>query len=183
MSSEGDFYSKSGLGIFLFAFFGSLAFFAYIAFIHPGVVGLDKVADVEKEKAVEATQAAQPKVKAVDPESVEKPWVYTPEMAEAGKKPYKMNCALCHGETGLADGPASNPQTRNLVKGPWKAGGTSVALYKTLQNGLEGTGMVSFKASVSPKARWAIVHYIRSITKDKPEDDAAELEAFAKTAD
>jgi mono/diheme cytochrome c family protein len=84
----------------------------------------------------------------------------------------------------LADGVAATPDTRNLVTGNWKAGkGTAEHLFGVLQNGLEGTAMVSFKSSISKNKRWAIVHYIRSITKNKTDDDAQALEAFAQKAD
>ena len=44
--------------------------------------------------------------------------------------------------------------------------------------------MVSFKASISPANRWALVHWIRSITKNKEKDvSPEELKKFASTAD
>lgn len=180
-SSAQDHYSKSGMLIFIISMLFSFVFFIYIAFIHPGVQGIDKLEDPKK---TEAGAAKQAKVEAVDPESVDKPWVPSKGLIAAGNEAYQMNCATCHGKTGEADGLAATPETRNLVTGNWKAGGTSIALYKTLQNGLPGTGMVSFKASISPAKRWAIVHWIRSITNNKVEDPSVEkIEAFAKKAD
>ena len=183
MSSAQDHYSKSGMVMFLLSMVISLGFFIYIAFIHPGVQGIDKLQDLEAETG-SGGQAKAEKVEATDPESVDNPWVSTAGLIAAGNDVYQVNCATCHGKTGLADGIAATPDTRNLVTGNWKAGGTSIALYKTLQNGLAGTGMVSFKASISPAKRWAIVHWIRSITDNKVDDDAADkIEEFAKNAD
>jgi len=174
-----DPYNKSGLLIFLISMVGSIVFFIYIAYVHPGVKSLDKI--------IEPAPAGAPKVKKaklIDPESVEKPWVASTEMVAAGQKVYGMYCATCHGKTGLADGIAATAETRNLVKGDWKAGkGSSKHLFTVLQNGLEGTAMVSFKESVSKNNRWALVQYIRSITENKIDDDAAALETFAQTAD
>ena len=179
MAADNNHHNQTGLMIFLISMVGSLIFFIYIAFIHPGVNGIDKVID----PAEAAKKAEQAKVKLIDPDTVDKPWVDSPELVAAGAKVYAVNCASCHGKTGLADGLAATPETRNLVEGDWKAGGSSQELYATLQNGLEGTGMVSFKAKISKNNRWALVHFVRSITKNKPEDDMAKLEAFAKTAD
>lgn len=174
-----DPYNKSGLLIFIISMVGSLLFFVYIAFVHPGVKSLDKIVEPPADGAPKIKKAAL-----IDPETVDKPWIGSPEMVAAGGKVYGMYCATCHGKTGLADGVAATPDTRNLVTGNWKAGkGTAKHLFTVLQNGLEGTAMVSFKESVSKNKRWAIVHFIRSITKNKTDDDAKSLEAFAQTAD
>ncbi len=180
MNSEENHYNKSGMFIFLLSMVGSVLFFVYIAFVHPGVGEIDKIIE-PSEKSEEIKKA---EVEVVDPNSVDKPWVSEPGLVAAGAKVYAGMCASCHGKTGLADGPASMPQTRNLVTGDWKAGkGDSIHLFKVLQNGLEGTMMVSFKETVTKNNRWALVHFIRSITKNKVEDDPAAVEAFAQTAD
>lgn len=179
MSSENP-YNRSGMFIFLLSMVGSMAFFVYIAFIHPGVGEIDKIIE-PAEAAAKAELAA---IEVVDPDSVAKPWVSEPGLVAAGAQVYAGMCASCHGKSGLADGPAAMPQTRNLVTGNWKAGaGDSVHLFKVLQNGLPGTMMVSFKETVKKNDRWALVHFLRSITKNKGEDDSAAVEAFAQTAD
>ena len=177
--SSNDPYNKSGLFIFLISMVGSVLFFIYIAYIHPGVKPLDKIIEPSPEGAVEVKQ-----VELIDPETVDKPWVSSEAMVAAGQKEYGVYCATCHGKTGLADGVAATPDTRNLVTGNWKAGkGSAEHLFGVLQNGLEGTAMVSFKASISKNKRWAIVQYIRSITQNKVDDDPAQLETFAQKAD
>ena len=122
-----------------------------------------------------------------DIKSVEKPWEFSEEMAKHGQKVYGQYCVACHGPKGAGDGPAAaglNPKPRNLIAGGWKQGGDPISLFKTLQNGVNGgaTGMAAFK-SIDVKERWAIVHYIRSITEDKPDFDEAKLAEFAKGAD
>jgi mono/diheme cytochrome c family protein len=181
MSSDTDHYNKSGLFMFLVSIIGSVLFFIYIAFVHPGVTGIDKVIEPSDEAKGAPAEA---KVEPVDPDSVEKPWISEPGLVAAGAQIYAANCATCHGKTGKADGIASTPDTRNLVTGDWKAGnGSAQHLFTVLQNGLEGTAMVSFKASIPKNKRWAVVHYVRSITENKVDDDPAKLEAFAKAAD
>jgi len=174
-----DPYNKSGLLIFLISMVGSIVFFIYIAYVHPGVKSLDKI--------IEPAPAGAPKIKKaklINPDDVDQPWVSSAAMIAAGEKAYgTYTCATCHGKTGLADGVAANAQTRNLVTGDWKAGnGSAQHLFTVLQKGLEGTGMVSFRESVSVNNRWAIVHYVRSITKNKADDDPTKLEAFAQNA-
>lgn len=179
-SVQEDHYSKSGMFIFGLSMFISLFFFVYIAFIHPGVTGINKLEKMDSDdvKSIEP----QAKAKPLSDEAKENPWKSTENFIAHGKAVYAQNCATCHGEKGLADGIAATPDTRNLVEGDWKQGGTSIALFKTLQNGVEGTGMVSFKEQIKPVDRWALVHFIRSITENKPEDDEDELKKFAKKA-
>ena len=111
-----------------------------------------------------------------------KPWISTKNLIAHGNKVYKVQCALCHGAKGLGDGtPGLIPPPRNLVEGKWKLGGRSKVLFITLQKGIEGSSMVSFKHL--PKIdRWAVVHYIRSITKNRVPDNEKELEEFAAQA-
>ena len=111
-----------------------------------------------------------------------KPWIPTDRLKAHGAKVYKAQCALCHGAKGLGDGtPGLVPPPRNLVEGDWQLGGSSKALFSTLQKGIEGTSMVSFK-HLPKQDRWALVHYIRSITNNKVPDSAKELEEFAVKA-
>ncbi len=69
---------------------------------------------------------------------------------QAGKESYDMTCASCHGELGAGDGSAAqalNPKPRNF-KAPaseWKNGPTIAGITKTLNEGIKGTPMVSYK--------------------------------------
>lgn len=179
MASVEDHYNKTGFLIFLISMVGSVVFFIYIAFIHPGVEGIDKIIEPSEKDEIQQAKKVEP----VDPNSVDKPWITSEGLVAAGAEVYATNCASCHGDKGLGDGIAATPGTRNLVKGNWKAGGTSKALFTTLQNGLAGTQMASFKTQIDKNNRWALVHFVRSITKNKVADDVAKLEEFARSAD
>ena len=175
---QNDSYNRGGYLAFLFSMCFSLAFFVYIVAVHPGV----NLKEVPEPAA--ATGGPEQTIAAVDVSKVEKPWVENKDMADHGAKVFANNCAVCHGTGGLGDGAAGkglNPPPRNLVEGKWKAGGDSVALYKTLTNGLAGTSMAAF-GHLSSTDRWALVQFIRSITKNAGKDDPAAVEAFAKTA-
>ncbi|MCB0386285.1 MAG: cytochrome c, partial [Bdellovibrionales bacterium] len=94
-------------------------------------------------------------------------------------------CAVCHGKEGKGNGPASSglvPPPRNLVEGKWKQGGSSKDLFVTMEMGVPGTSMIGF-AHLPKIQRWALVHYLRSITMNKVEDDLDELERFGQTAE
>lgn len=186
MTTNGDSYNRAGFIAFIFSMVFSLMFFVYIGLMHPGV-DLKEVAEVEKSTEAVAegeAEGGQPKEPSFDPSQVKEPWVTSPEMVAYGQGVYKANCAVCHGDKGLGDGPAGKalvPPPRNLVEGKWTQGGDSIALFKTVQNGISGTSMASF--GHLPKVdRWALVHFIRSITKKPVKDDAKKLEAFASTA-
>lgn len=180
MSQPEDQYNKGGLIALVFSVGFCLLFFGYISFIHPGVDLKEIPEEVPGAEQVMATTEEAD----VDVSKVTNPWVSSPEMVAHGKKVYATNCALCHGSEGKGDGVAGKalqPPPRNLVEGGWKQGGTSIDLFKTLQTGIPGTSMAPFQ-HLPTVDRWSLVHFIRSITKDKPADDDAKVEEFAKSA-
>lgn len=174
--NQSDEQSKGGLITIMTAMVFILLFFVYLSFLHPGV------------NLGEIPQAAQ-KAKALaessfDIKKVEKPWVESEQVAQYGATLYKNSCAMCHGATGVGDGPAGAalvPKPRNLVEGKWKKGGSSKALFLTLTNGLPGTSMSGYQ--YMPVAdRWALVQFVRSMTKNKPADNKNDLESFSQKA-
>lgn len=100
------------------------------------------------------------------------------QMLDNGKTLYASSCASCHGETGKGDGSAGialNPKPRNFtsVEG-WKNGSSLSGIYKTLEEGIPGSGMISYNYLI-PQDRIAILHFIRNnfipdkspVTKDE----------------
>lgn len=176
--SNTDNHNKGGMIAFIFSISFCLIFFVYIAFIHPGV----NLKEVAEPVATEAAPGAAP---AIDMAKVEKPWVEDEGVIAHGKKVFATNCAICHGAEGKGDGAAGaglNPKPRNMVEGKWKMGGDSINLFKTLQNGIAGGSMASFKHL--PKSdRWSLVQFVRSITTNKVKDDPAALDKFGPTAE
>lgn len=170
MSENHDYHNKGGLLAFLGSLVFVFCFFFYLVFINKGVT-LD-------EKIQIPAPADAPKF---DLASVKSPWETNAEVATAGQKIYKANCAMCHGEKGDLVG--GLPNARNLVEGKWKQGDGMIALYKVLQNGIPGTQMASFKATLKPFERWAILNYIDTITNNKSKDKAEDVATFAAQAD
>jgi mono/diheme cytochrome c family protein len=178
---QNDTYNRGGYIAFLFSMTFSLAFFVYISFQHPGV----KLNEAKpKDVAVEQSLAGQAGAAAIDVSKIEKPWVESAELIGHGEKVYTTNCAVCHGPKGAGDGPAGRglvPPPRDLVEGNWKQGGDSISQWNTLAKGIAGTSMASF-GHLPAVDRWAVIHYIHSITQNRVKDDPAKLEEFAKTA-
>lgn len=173
-------YNRGGFLAFMFCMVASTVFFIYISFIHPGI-HLDKP-KIKAEVGVTIAEAGAPAA-AADMSTNPTPWKSSPEFIDYGKSKYKMNCGVCHGDSGMGDGPAGaslNPKPRNLVEGKWKKSGSAKDLFIVVRDGLPGTLMAPFK-HIPVVDRWAIVHYVRSISKNaKPEDKPADLEKFAK---
>ena len=172
-------YNKKGLIVLLASVFFSCAWFTWLILFSPSM----DLAELEAEGtgAISSTNTAPA---TVDLSQIKNPWISSENLVMQGSQVYQTYCVSCHGKTGLGDGLAAKgltPPPRDLVEGKWRKGGDSVALYKTLVEGIEGSSMVSF-SYLSKIDRWALVHYVRSITKNKIEDDIQELEEFAKTA-
>lgn len=106
----------------------------------------------------------------------------TQELLSKGKELYKKNCASCHNETGAGGGPASvglNPAPRNFTSPDgWKNGRTLSAIYTTLEEGVEGSAMISYNF-LTPEERIALAQYIRQeFMKDPPVDTDEDLGAL-----
>lgn len=95
------------------------------------------------------------------------------ELEEAGRL-YNINCAICHGATGVANGPLSAKigAIANLTQPKYvtMADGT---MFYSITYGLNNMG--SYASQLSSEQRWKIIKYIRTI---QPKADAT---ATAKT--
>ncbi len=92
------------------------------------------------------------------------------DSAEASRL-YNINCAICHGTDGKANGPLStkvggvvNLTMDQFVK---MADGT---MYHSINYGKNNMG--SYASQLSPRQRWQIIQYVRTL-QPKPETAAA----------
>lgn len=107
-----------------------------------------------------------------------KPWIVPKEAAEVknplpsdaasinmGRTLYKTQCSPCHGDKGKGDGPAAVALT------PKPADHTSKALQAESDGSLfykisEGRKpMPTFKNTLKENQRWALINYIRTLSK------------------
>ncbi|MBK9099643.1 MAG: cytochrome c [bacterium] len=106
----------------------------------------------------------------------------TEELIQTGKELYTKNCASCHNETGAGGGPAAvgmNPAPRNFTSPDgWKNGRTLSGIYTTLEEGFEGSAMISYNF-LTPQERISIIHYIRQeFITNPPVDTDDDLSAL-----
>lgn len=163
MQNDSD--NRGGFIALLFSIVLSLGFFVYFVFMRPGAPS------PHAKESVSPTE-----------QTVEKPWVDSPDLVTRGAKVFATNCQVCHGSKGLGDGPGGiglHPPPRNFVTGDWRYGGDSASLFKVIATGVPGTSMPSF-AYLPAVDRWAAVQFIRSITRNRTQDDPAKVEAAAK---
>ena len=86
------------------------------------------------------------------------------DAATAGADVFKTNCASCHGDTGLGDGPAGaalDPAPKNLAELQTRAGDDY--LFWRINTGKEGTSMVAWKGVLTDEQIWQVVSFIRTL--------------------
>ena len=90
-----------------------------------------------------------------------------PASINNGKVLYQSYCAPCHGNKGRGDGPAAaslHPKPADHTSGAVQAESDGTLFYK-MSEGLKGTAMPPFKAVLHDDQRWAIVRYMRTLSR------------------
>ena len=117
--------------------------------------------------------------KTIPPVDVMKMKTPSQELINKGKTLFAANCSSCHGTDGKGDGPAAsglNPPPRDYTSSEgWKNGRKISDIFKTLQEGIPGSGMASY-SYLNPEDKFALAEYIRSaFVKDPPQDSDSDL--------
>ncbi len=93
--------------------------------------------------------------------------------ADAGKKLFKTNCAVCHAVDG---GGGIGP---NLTDEYWILGGGIKNVYNSIaESGRDGKGMIAWKNSLSPEKMQQVASYILTLqgtTAKKPKEKEGDL--------
>ncbi len=101
------------------------------------------------------------------------------ELLAKGKEVYNANCSSCHGSEGKGDGAggeALNPKPRSFHDADgWTNGSTLSEMYITVEEGIEGTGMIAYEF-LPVKDRIATLYYIRTFADHFPPVGETELE-------
>ena len=93
------------------------------------------------------------------------------ELEEAGRL-FNINCAICHGATGAANGPLSSKigAIANLTTPAYVAMADGTMFY-SIYYGKNNMG--SYASQLSRKQRWMLVHYIRTLQPKPVTTEAA----------
>ncbi|QXH35993.1 cytochrome c/FTR1 family iron permease [Pseudomonas muyukensis] len=133
-----------------------------------GVQGLREAIEQRQDGAGVARQARQLGARLAVAYEVSQAPVITPDPAR-GAALYAQNCSICHGDSGLGDGPAGTglePPPANLRSVERLDHLSLFDLYNTLGLGIEGTEMPSFADQLDERQRWDVAAYIASFTAD-----------------
>ncbi|MHA6162998.1 FTR1 family protein [Pseudomonas sichuanensis] len=138
------------------------------AALEQGVQGLRQAIEQRQEGAGVARQARQLGARLAVAYEVSQAPIITPDPAR-GAALYAQNCSICHGDTGLGDGPAGlglEPAPANLRNVARLDQLSLYDLYNTLGLGIEGTEMPSFADQLDERQRWDVAAYIASFSAD-----------------
>ncbi|HKZ69694.1 MAG TPA: cytochrome c, partial [Anaerolineales bacterium] len=83
-----------------------------------------------------------------------------------GRILFETNCAPCHGETGLGDGPVGitlNPRPADLTQHAIPGVHPDGQLYLWISDGFPGSVMPKFRTALSDDERWHLVNYMRTL--------------------
>ncbi|OGH56450.1 MAG: hypothetical protein A3G34_12425 [Candidatus Lindowbacteria bacterium RIFCSPLOWO2_12_FULL_62_27] len=116
----------------------------------------------------------------------------TPERLSSGKLVYqKMQCAKCHGERGVGDGPSAAALKDDLgmpippadfTLGIFKGGDDPRDIYTRFTTGMLGTPMPSFGDLLTDDDRWNLTLYVKSLATESILDDEPQTIVAAMTS-
>ncbi|WMW06352.1 FTR1 family protein [Pseudomonas entomophila] len=136
--------------------------------LEQGVQALRQAIEQRQDGSTVAHQARQLGARLAVAYEVSQAPVITPDAAR-GAALYAQNCSICHGDTGLGDGPAGvglEPAPANLRNAERLDQLSLFDLYNTLTLGIDGTEMPSFADQLDERQRWDVAAYIASFTAD-----------------
>lgn len=84
-----------------------------------------------------------------------------------GRQLFLDNCFSCHGAEGKGDGDAGSaldPQPANLtLPANYKFGSGSLAVFRTVKYGVDGTGMAPWEGRMTDEECWKVVDYVKTL--------------------
>ena len=98
------------------------------------------------------------------------PLPYTAAVINNGRTAYIAECAECHGDTGLGDGPwaIDNRGAIPPLSSPHIDVHTDGEIYWWITHGIPSLDMPPLQDELSEEQRWQIIHFIRSLRHGIP---------------
>ncbi|SEM58655.1 high-affinity iron transporter [Pseudomonas sp. ok272] len=152
--------------------------------LEQGVLALQQAVSERQDGASVARQARQLGAKLAVAYEISQTPVITPDPLR-GAPLYAQHCSVCHGTTGVGDGPAGvglTPAPANLRDGARQAHLSLYAIYSTLGQGIEGTDMPAFADQLDERQRWDLATYIASFSADPAATQGAKTYNLADLA-
>ncbi|GAA5524815.1 hypothetical protein Maes01_01374 [Microbulbifer aestuariivivens] len=87
---------------------------------------------------------------------------------------YQQNCAACHGQSGMGDGPLAaqlDPPPVDFFDRARAENRSLLGLYDAISAGLEGTSMTAF-TDLSDEERWSLAFYVGGLAFAAPEPES-----------
>jgi len=150
--------------------------------IEQGAQALHDAMAKQQEPATVSRQARQLSAQVAAAYEVSQAPVITPDPTR-GAPIYAQQCAVCHGDAGLGDGPAGiglEPAPSNLTDAKRLGRLSLYDLYSATTLGIEGTDMPAFADQLDERQRWDLAVYIASFSaaKTAPAADGAKEKTF-----
>ncbi|MEM0967223.1 MAG: cbb3-type cytochrome c oxidase N-terminal domain-containing protein [Verrucomicrobiota bacterium] len=140
----------------LISLYGAIAFaFVYWFFFFQSDVGTTDVARLDAKMQVIEAANLEATLAMLDNDNLWK-MSRNAQFVEAGRETYQTICTTCHGanlEGGIGF---------NLADNEWVHGGEPVAVYQTIDQGIDGTGMQAWGPSLGPKKVAEVVAFVLS---------------------
>jgi mono/diheme cytochrome c family protein len=99
-----------------------------------------------------------------DERAVENPIASDDDVLAEGQRLYERNCRMCHGETGLGDGPATariKPAPPDITTADAQDRMTDGEMFYKITVGKRP--MREFESRLTEDERWSVVHYLRTL--------------------
>ena len=100
-----------------------------------------------------------------------------PQFRGAGRLAYQVHCVRCHGAEGHGDGSDAErllpPPPRDFASEGWRFAPTANAIRKVIVDGIPGTAMPGWGASLSTRELEGLVAHVLSLAPRSRRDDAS----------
>ena len=144
--------------------------------LEQGIARLKAAVVAREDGSAVARQARQLGAQLAAAYEVSQAPIITPDPTR-GAPLYAQHCSVCHGASGVGDGPAGvglTPPPANLRDAARLDRLSLYGIFSTLGLGVEGTDMPSFADQLDERQRWDLATYIAGFSSDPAQAKSAE---------